>query len=353
MRGVYSGCSAIFGNESAMAWTIFVFFLVCLSSFSEGAIYFYKNVHMRPETLIYRKQALMTMAGISQSLSGRGTSFVKLSFVISRQQHKPSSEVSVSYLQGFLLSKDDFSMLNSGGNFKCDTGGLLSSVVNLLPYTFEISSFESKKESHTFHVNTTGMYYLALAYCGSEKNITIDGVAEWVSSYGYLPGKDYGLLWAFSALSAMYFLMLLIWGPMCLWHRKELFSVQFWITGVMMLGLLESLLRYIDFRVWNLMGVRDTALLCTAVSLLTLKKTLCRVLVLLVRRSLFLPSISHTCLLFGYLTLCCAFLSGLPWAWHCASSAPFFFHSPHLAFSLHFFCALLMLGSFRKPVSLN
>lgn len=70
---------------------------------------------------------------------------------------------------------------------------------------------------------------------------------------GYLSVIDYPLLVFYGCMCAVYIIMGLLWLVLCSLHWRDLLRIQFWIGGVIFLGMLEKamflVIYTIDFRV--------------------------------------------------------------------------------------------------------
>jgi hypothetical protein len=92
----------------------------------------------------------------------------------------------------------------------------------------------------------------------------------------------YGNLPFFGWLALAYVVGGFLWAGLMAAHMDELIQLQYWITLVLGLGMLETLSRYHDFERWNAHGVRDDGAMLFAVLCGTTKRALSRVLVLIV-----------------------------------------------------------------------
>ena len=57
---------------------------------------------------------------------------------------------------------------------------------------------------------------------------------------GYLSVIDYPLLVFYGCMCAVYIIMGLVWLVLCSLHWRDLLRIQFWIGGVIFLGMLEK-----------------------------------------------------------------------------------------------------------------
>ncbi|XP_078154989.1 uncharacterized protein LOC144551063 [Carex rostrata] len=153
----------------------------------------------------------------------------------------------------------------------------------LLTATFKPGETEANLPSETIRIAQTGMYNLYFIYCDPDlEGVLIEGKTIWKNQSGYLPGRMaplmvfYGLIsLAFVALGAYWFYQYsLFW--------REVMPLQNCITLVITLGMLETTLWYFDFAEFNMTGIRPAGTTFWAATFGTVRKTISRVLILLV-----------------------------------------------------------------------
>lgn len=153
----------------------------------------------------------------------------------------------------------------------------------LLSATFKPGETEANLPSETIRIAQTGMYNLYFIYCDPDlEGVLIEGKTIWKNQSGYLPGRMaplmvfYGLIsLAFVALGAYWFYQYsLFW--------REVMPLQNCITLVITLGMLETTLWYFDFAEFNMTGIRPAGTTFWAATFGTVRKTISRVLMLLV-----------------------------------------------------------------------
>lgn len=137
--------------------------------------------------------------------------------------------------------------------------------------------------SGTYEIQKTGLHYLMYSSCQPEAgNVFIDGHNAWMNPYGYLSGELYYNKPFFLYMTVVHAILLLIWGAFLLKFREELLPVQGHICGVIVLALLEVMLWYFEYSSFNAEGYRPMALMVAAIISGTIKKTVSRLLVLVV-----------------------------------------------------------------------
>ena len=98
----------------------------------------------------------------------------------------------------------------------------------------------------------------------------------------YLSVSDYPLLPFYGVMCAVYVLMGLVWLVLCARHWRDLLRIQFWIGAVIFLGMLEKAMFLAEFENINNNGRSSKALIFTAELISCAKRTLARLLVIIV-----------------------------------------------------------------------
>jgi len=137
--------------------------------------------------------------------------------------------------------------------------------------------------SHRFAVPSSGRYYLLFSSClNSTGDVEMSGKIVWMNPYGYLPGELYHFIPLFGYLTIGYAVLGLFWGLLCLVNWKDLLHLQHYVTVVIVLGLLEAATWYFDYQNFNTTGKRPIGPVIIGVLLSSVKRTLSRLLVLIV-----------------------------------------------------------------------
>ena len=99
---------------------------------------------------------------------------------------------------------------------------------------------------------------------------------------GYLSAVEWPYLPFYGIMCLIYTLYALHWSIVCALRWKELLRIQFWIGGVIFLGLLEKATFYAEYESINNTGhsVRGAILFAELVS--CMKRSLARLLVIIV-----------------------------------------------------------------------
>ncbi|KAK3444800.1 hypothetical protein EUGRSUZ_A00763, partial [Eucalyptus grandis] len=142
---------------------------------------------------------------------------------------------------------------------------------------------EAKMESVTVEIDKTGMYYLYFMFCDPYlKGTIIKGRTVWRNPSGYLPGKMAPLMVVFGLMSLAYLVLGLIWLLKFVRHWKDVIQLHYHITAVIALAMCESALWYFEYSNLNSTGRRPMGITMWAVTFTAVKKTLSRLLLLVV-----------------------------------------------------------------------
>ncbi|CAI0459221.1 unnamed protein product [Linum tenue] len=148
--------------------------------------------------------------------------------------------------------------------------------------------FEGKNEVaemvlQTVEITRDGMYYLYFMFCDPELlGTTISGRTVWRNPDGYLPGKM-GPLMPFSGFMSLAYLGIgLVWFLWFTRYWKDVIQLHFHITAVIGLGMCEMALWYFEYANFNSNGSRPALITFWAVTFSVVKKTVSRLLLLVV-----------------------------------------------------------------------
>ncbi|KAF2306553.1 hypothetical protein GH714_019401 [Hevea brasiliensis] len=150
------------------------------------------------------------------------------------------------------------------------------------------TSFAGKNEEaimkpETVEINATGMYYLYFMFCNPElKGTLIKGRTVWKNPNGYLPGKMTPLMTFYGIMSLAYLALGLIWFLRFVQFWKDVIQLHYHITAVIALGMCEMAVWYFEYANFNSTGSRPMGVTLWAVTFRTVKKTLSRLLLLVV-----------------------------------------------------------------------
>lgn len=142
---------------------------------------------------------------------------------------------------------------------------------------------ETKMPPQSVEINKTGMYYLYFMYCDPElKGTVISGRTVWRNPEGYLPGKMVNLMTFYGFMSLGYLVLGLGWFLRFVQFWKDIMQLHYHISAVIALGMCEMLLWYFDYSNLGSTGSRPFGITVWAVTVSAVKKTVSRLLLLVV-----------------------------------------------------------------------
>ncbi|KEH17786.1 lung seven transmembrane receptor family protein [Medicago truncatula] len=167
-------------------------------------------------------------------------------------------------------------------------------------------------DPQTVQINATGIYYLYFMFCDPNlEGTTFTGRTVWRNPNGYLPGKMQPFITLYAFMSLAYLLLGLAWFLRFLhfWKEKDVVHVHlhYHITAVIALGMVEMAFWYFEYANFNATGSRPMGITIWAVTFTSVKKTLSRLLLLVVsmgygvvRPTLFEGFVSRVTVLGGF-----------------------------------------------------
>lgn len=141
--------------------------------------------------------------------------------------------------------------------------------------------------SHQIVVPEDAMYLLILRMASVHNDTTkkafnaeIEIVME--TPFGYLSAVEYPLLQFYAVMCIVYVILAGVWMIVSALQWKDLLRIQFWIGGVIFLGMLEKAVFYAEYQSVNVTGQSFKGAVLLAEMLSCLKRTLARMLVIIV-----------------------------------------------------------------------
>ncbi|CAN6451437.1 unnamed protein product [Victoria cruziana] len=148
---------------------------------------------------------------------------------------------------------------------------------------FQGDNLYTTMESKTIEISRTGMYNLYFFHCDpSLKGLLVDGKTIWKNPTGYLPGRMAPLMNFYGFMSLAFVLLGIIWFSQYARFWREVLQLQNCITLVIGLGMVEMALWYFEYAAFNATGIRPSGLTVWAVTFGTVKRTVSRVIILMV-----------------------------------------------------------------------
>lgn len=142
---------------------------------------------------------------------------------------------------------------------------------------------KSLHHTHPIHIiPRDGVYVLALKINTNSTGFNAGVHIEMKSDYGYLSAADWPLLPFYGFMCIFYVILGIIWLIMSFMQWRDLLRVQFWIGGVILLGMLEKATFYAEYQSINNTGVEVQGAMLFAEWVSCAKRTLARMLVVIV-----------------------------------------------------------------------
>ena len=148
---------------------------------------------------------------------------------------------------------------------------------------FDGDSTVAYADDEVIAIEETGMYHLWFVNCDSRlTDLQITGRTIWKNPSGYLPGMMMGFLPFFGGLSLAYLVLGLLWMFAMMRSWRDLISLQLYISVVLFFNMLECSVWYFDYVNFNNSGIRPYNITVWAVVIGALRKTVSRLLILVV-----------------------------------------------------------------------
>ncbi|XP_061646233.1 transmembrane protein 87A isoform X1 [Phyllopteryx taeniolatus] len=131
---------------------------------------------------------------------------------------------------------------------------------------------------------TDGPYLLVVKIVPSKQdvnwNLTMNVVMK--GRHGYISITEYPLMIFYMVMCVVYILFALLWFTWAACYWKDILRIQFWIAGVIFLGMVEKAVFCAEYENTNAVGSASPGLLIFAELVSALKRTIARLLVIIV-----------------------------------------------------------------------
>lgn len=104
-----------------------------------------------------------------------------------------------------------------------------------------------------------GIYILQLEM-SSKDDFNASITIKFQSPYGLLTAKDLPMLKFYGVMCTYYFFLATLWLIFSALHWKDLLRIQFWVGGVILLGMLEKASFYFEYHQANENGFSSLSL---------------------------------------------------------------------------------------------
>ncbi|KAJ9580247.1 hypothetical protein L9F63_004095 [Diploptera punctata] len=148
--------------------------------------------------------------------------------------------------------------------------------------------YESNKSKHVvshpvYTIEADGIYLLKVIITSPDPtDFNTSVTIEMQGRYGYLSAADWPLLPFYGAMCLVYVIFGLAWLIVSFCQWRDLLRIQFWIGGVILLGMLEKATFYAEYQSINSTGVSVKGAMLLAELVSCGKRTLARMLVIIV-----------------------------------------------------------------------
>ncbi|XP_031262186.1 transmembrane protein 87A [Pistacia vera] len=148
---------------------------------------------------------------------------------------------------------------------------------------FQVDEEVATLPSKSIHITKTGMYNLYFIHCDLNlKDLVVEGKTIWKNPTGYLPGRMAPLMNFYGYMSLGFVILGLFWFSQYARFWREVLTLQNCITLVITLGMFEMALWYFEYAEFNETGVRPTGITVWAVTFGAVKRTVARLIILMV-----------------------------------------------------------------------
>ncbi|KZV58790.1 transmembrane protein 87A-like [Dorcoceras hygrometricum] len=149
--------------------------------------------------------------------------------------------------------------------------------------SFDVDKTETALQPRSIQITKTGMYNLYFIHCDPRlKEVVVDGKTVWKNPTGYLPGRMAPLMNFYGFMSLSFVVLGVFWFLQYARFWREVLPLQNCITLVITLGMFEMAFWYFDYIEFNETGVRPTGITVWAVTFGTVKRTISRLIILIV-----------------------------------------------------------------------
>lgn len=149
--------------------------------------------------------------------------------------------------------------------------------------SFNIDEEVATLPSNSVQITKTGMFNLYFIHCDVRlKDVVVEGKTIWKNPTGYLPGRMAPLMNFYGFMSFAFILLGIFWFSQYARFWKEILPLQNCITLVITLGMFEMAFWYFEYAGFNKTGIRPTGITLWAVTFGTVKRTVARLILLMV-----------------------------------------------------------------------
>jgi len=151
---------------------------------------------------------------------------------------------------------------------------------------------QNTRVNKVFNVTKTGVWAFILIHCGNtsdddgdgdeDRDIIVYGDVTFLNAYGQLPGDILGLLPIYLMLALGFIGALIWWSYLSYKFKDDLMFLQKMIYITLMSGVVENVLYFLDYIVYNHTGKISLTFNILSVLALTFKRTVCFLTLLMI-----------------------------------------------------------------------
>lgn len=150
-------------------------------------------------------------------------------------------------------------------------------------FSFDDDKLVATLPTRSIEITKTGMYNLYFIHCDPRlKEVILEGKTIWKNPTGYLPGRMAPLMKFYGIMSLAFVILGVFWFSQNARFWREVLPLQNCVTLVITLAMFEMAFWYFDYAQFNTTGVRPTGITVWAVTFGTVKRTVARLIILMV-----------------------------------------------------------------------
>eukprot|EP00123_Amoebidium_parasiticum_P001678 comp12829_c0_seq1/m.7990 comp12829_c0_seq1/g.7990 ORF comp12829_c0_seq1/g.7990 comp12829_c0_seq1/m.7990 type:complete len:526 (-) comp12829_c0_seq1:29-1606(-) len=167
-------------------------------------------------------------------------------------------------------------------DFECVNGLVIRKTAkdHIMGGVVECTNMGIDEEVASDKIDRSGYWYSVVLPCNDQQ--VYHGQFVFESDTGFLPAEQHPLLVAHGVLSLVYLAVALVWFVLMGCYWQDILKLQYWISAVLLLSMLQMAMFYGWYEYSNSHGVASKPLLGLAVFFMVTKLTISRMLVLIV-----------------------------------------------------------------------
>ena len=202
-------------------------------------------------------------------------------WLLKSRVHSSLSQFHFQLMKSNLGTTINTSVYRKNGAYNCD-----HIVLDPAPLNKDDKSLMSSSSNNLpiYLIPHDGVYVLVFEMMPTTNttDLSVGVHVEMKSDYGYLSAADWLLLPFYGFMCIFYVILGIIWLMLSFLQWRDLLRVQFWIGGVILLGMLEKATFYAEYQSINNTGMRVQGAMLFAEWVSCAKRTLARMLVVIV-----------------------------------------------------------------------